>query len=83
VQQALAKLLRQTDEAALSRLLIELVLLEVADQSAKGEADPLATIAKRHRVDVESVRKAVEQEFAAKRAKQQKKPNKASKKTAA
>lgn len=64
-----AKMLKQTDEAGLSKLLIEVVLLEVADQSPNGESDILTTTAKRHRVDVEKVRKAVEQELTVKRAK--------------
>jgi ParB family chromosome partitioning protein len=83
VQQAIAKMLKQTDEAALSRLLIEVVLLEVADKSANGEFDLLTTTAKRHRVDVEKIRKFVEQEFAAKRAKQDEKQKKDAKKSTA
>jgi ParB family chromosome partitioning protein len=70
VQQAIAKLLRQADEAALSKLLIEVTLLEVVDHPSQGDADVLNVTAKRHRVDVVKVRRAVEQEFAAKRAKQ-------------
>ncbi len=83
VQQAIVKLLRQVDEAALSKLLIEVALLEVADQTSPGDADVLTATAKRHRVDVVKVRKAVEQEFAAKRAKQATKQKNIAKKTTA
>jgi ParB family chromosome partitioning protein len=83
VQQAIAKLLRQADEPALSRLLIEVTLLGIVDQAYQGDADLLTTTAKRHRVDVVKVRKAVEQEFAAKRDKQMSKQKTAAKKTAA
>ncbi len=81
VQQAIAKMLKQTDEVGLSKLLIEVVLLEVADQSANGESDLLTTTAKRHRVDVEKVRKSVEQEFLAKRSKQEAKQKEKEKET--
>jgi ParB family transcriptional regulator, chromosome partitioning protein len=70
VQQAIAKLLRQADEVALSKLLIEVTLLELVDHPSQGDADLLDATAKRHLVDVVKVRHAVEQEFAAKRAKQ-------------
>ena len=80
VRQAMAKLLRQSDELALSKLLIEVVLLENADQTSKNEPDVLTATAKRHRVEVERIRKAVEQEFTAKRAKREAKQNKAAKK---
>lgn len=83
VQQAIAKLLRQADEAALSKLLIEVILLEVADHPSQSDTDALTTTAKRHRVDVVKVRKAVEQEFAAKRDKQESKQKTAAKKTTA
>jgi ParB family chromosome partitioning protein len=83
VQQAIAKMLKQTDEAALSKLLIEVVLLEIADHASPGDDDALTTTAKRHRVDVVKVRKAVEQEFAAKRAKLETKHKTAAKKSTA
>jgi ParB family chromosome partitioning protein len=83
VQQAMSKLLRQADEAALSKLLIEVTLLEVVDQTSQGDADVLTAMAKRLRVDVVKVRKAVEEEFAAKRAKQEDKQNSAAKKSTA
>jgi ParB family chromosome partitioning protein len=83
VQQAIGKLLRQADEAALSKLLIEVSLLEIVDHASPGDDDALATTAKRHRVDVVKVRKAVEQEFAAKRAKLETKQKTAAKKSTA
>lgn len=83
VQQAVTKLLRQADEAALSKLLIEITLLEIVDQASQGDADILTATAKRHRVDVVKVRKAVEQEFAAKRAKLESKQKTAAKKSTA
>jgi len=83
VQQAIAKLLRQSDEVALSKLLIEVTLLEVVDQTSTGDADVLTATAKRLRVDVVKVRKAVTDEFAAKRAKQESKQSSAAKKNTA
>ncbi len=80
VQQAIARMLRQADEGILSKLLIEAVLLEFADREPTNEPDVLTATAKRHRVDVDKVRKAVEQEFTAKRAKSDAKQNKAAKK---
>ncbi|HWR15507.1 MAG TPA: hypothetical protein VN577_11810 [Terriglobales bacterium] len=82
MQQAIAKMLRQADEAALSKLLIEITLLDLADRAAEGDNDVLTATAKRHRVDVAKVRKAVEAEFAAKRAKQEAKEKKLKKSTA-
>ncbi|MGA2965553.1 MAG: ParB/RepB/Spo0J family partition protein [Terriglobales bacterium] len=80
VQQAIARMLRQSNEGVLSKLLIEAVLLESADRVPTSDPDVLITTAKRHRVDTEKVRKAVEQEFTAKRAKLEAKQNKAAKK---
>jgi len=80
VQQALARMLRQLDEGALSKLLIEVVLLESADRAPTHEPDVLTATAKRHRVDMDRVRKDVEQEVTAKRAKHDAKQNKAAKK---
>ena len=82
VQQSIARMLHRTDDAALSKLLIEVVLLEVPDQAPKSEPDVLIATAKRHRVDVDKVRKAVEQEFTAKRAKREAKQTKVAKKDA-
>jgi hypothetical protein len=73
-------LLRQPDEGALSKLLIEGVLLESVDRAPTSDPDVLIATAKRHRVDVDKVRKGVEQEFTAKRAKSDAKQKKAAKK---
>jgi ParB family transcriptional regulator, chromosome partitioning protein len=83
VQQAIAKLLRQGEEVALSKLLIEVTLLDVVDLTSQGDADVLTATAKRLRVDVVKVRKAVEEQFTAKRAKHDSKQNSAAKKSAA
>jgi ParB family chromosome partitioning protein len=83
VQQAITKLLRQADEVALSKLLIEVILLDVLDQTSPGDADVLTATAKRLRVDVVKVHKAVEEEFAAKRAKQNSAAKKSTAKSAA
>ena len=80
VQQALARMLRQPDEGALSKLLIEVVLLECTDRVPTTDPDVLTATAKRHRVDVGKLRIAVEQEFTAKRAKLTAKQKKAAKK---
>jgi ParB family transcriptional regulator, chromosome partitioning protein len=80
VQQAIARMLRQPDEGAVSKLLIEVVLLECTDRAPTSDPDVLIATAKRHRVDVDKLRKAVEQEFAAKRAKLAAKQKKAAKK---
>ena len=53
VQQAIARLLRQPDEGALSKLLIEVVLLECTDRAPTSDPDVLIATAKRHRVDVD------------------------------
>jgi hypothetical protein len=76
-------MLRAADEGALSKLLVETALLECVDRTPTNDPDLLYAAAKRHRVDVDKVRKAVEQEFVAKRAKQSAKQNKAAKKKAA
>ena len=81
VQQAIVRLLRQPDEGALSKLLIEIVLLECTDRVPTSDPDLLITTAKRHRVDPDKVRKTVEQEFSAKCAKQNAKRSKAAKKS--
>ena len=69
VQKGLAILLRQLDEGGLSKLLVELTLLGSTESVSQSEGDVLAATARRHRVDVEKVRKAVEAEFAAKQSK--------------
>ena len=57
------------DEATISRLLLEISLLDSAYQRGDVSQDLLMDAAKRYRVDVEKVEKAVATEFAAKRSK--------------
>ncbi len=53
------------DEAELSRLLLELSLLDSAYQRGTVSEDLLMDAAKRYRVDVEKIEKGVAAEFAA------------------
>jgi ParB family transcriptional regulator, chromosome partitioning protein len=69
VQKALQRLLRQSDESSLSKLIVEIVLLGSVESEAPGEGDHLSAAAKRHRVDVAAARTAVEAEFAARQTK--------------
>jgi len=64
------------DENALSRLLLEISLLESAYRSG-GDADNdvLLSTARRYRIDTEKLKRAVAQEFAAKHKKKEKKVN--------
>jgi ParB family transcriptional regulator, chromosome partitioning protein len=71
-QEALIKKIGTYDEAALSRLLLEISLLDSAYQRGDASQDVLMDAAKRYRVDVEKVEKAVAAEFAAKRDQQPK-----------
>src|SRR5437660_2890416 len=67
------------DESGLSRLLLEISLLESAYRNGgESDSDVLLNTAKRYRVDAEKVQKSVAQEFAAKQKKKEKKttPNK-------
>ncbi|HEY0758766.1 MAG TPA: ParB/RepB/Spo0J family partition protein [Acidisarcina sp.] len=66
LQKGLGRLLRQLDESGLSKLIVEIALLERVESA---EDESLAVAAKRHRVDVAKVRKSVEAEFAARLAK--------------
>jgi ParB family chromosome partitioning protein len=67
-QELLAKQVSKYDEAELCKLLLEISLLDSAYQrSAASRDDVLMDAAKRYRVDVENVQKAVAAEFAAKR----------------
>jgi hypothetical protein len=70
----LQKHVYQYDENALSRLLLEISLLESAYRSG-GDADNdvLLTTARRYRIDAEKLQRAVAQEFAAKQKKKEKK----------
>jgi hypothetical protein len=69
-QEVLVKKISTYDEAALSRLLLEISLLDSAYQRGDVSQDLLMDAAKRFRVDVEKVEKAVAAEFAAKQSKQ-------------
>ena len=70
----LSKHISRHDESDLSRLLLEISLLESAYRSGADEdCDILLTAAKRYRVDPEKVQKAVTQEFAAKQKKKERK----------
>ena len=70
----LAKHVSRYDDSDLSRLLLEISLLESAYHSGgDADTDVLSTTAKRYRVDTEKVHKAVAQEFAAKQKKKEKK----------
>ena len=55
------------DQAALSRLLLEISLLDSAYQRGDASQDLLLDAAKRYRVDVEKIEKAVAAEFVAKK----------------
>jgi ParB family chromosome partitioning protein len=69
-----AKHVSRYDESDLSRLLLEISLLELAYRSGgHPDSDVLLTTAKRYRIDTEKVHKAVAQEFAAKQKKKEKK----------
>jgi ParB family chromosome partitioning protein len=69
-QEVLMKKISTYDEATLSRLLLEISLLDSAYQRGDVSQDLLMDAAKRFRVDVEKVEKAVAAEFAAKRGNQ-------------
>lgn len=66
-QEVLMKKVSTYDEDALSRLLLELSLLDSAYQRGDVSEDVLTDAAKRYRVDVEKIEKAVAAEFAAKK----------------
>ena len=68
-QELLAKRVGTYDEAALCRILLEISLLDSAYQRSGTSDDFLTDAAKRYRVDVEKLQKAVAAEFAAKREK--------------
>jgi ParB family transcriptional regulator, chromosome partitioning protein len=81
-QAELLRLLRRLDETALSKLLMEWVLLEDVESVSRDEPEYLHQAAKQHRLDVAKLRKTVEQEFAAKQAKEAAKQNKGKEMTA-
>jgi hypothetical protein len=71
-QELLAKRTSAYDEVGLCRVLLEVSLLDSAYQRSGASDDALTDAAKRYRVDVEKLQKAVTAEFAAKRDKRQK-----------
>ena len=68
-QELLAKRVGTYDEVTLCRILLEISLLDSAYQRSGTSEDFLTDAAKRYRVDVEKLQKAVAAEFAAKREK--------------
>jgi ParB family transcriptional regulator, chromosome partitioning protein len=81
-QELLWKEVGTCDEEGLSRLLLEISLLDSAYRRGDGTEDVLMDAAKRYRVDVEKIQKTVAAEFRAKQEKKAK-PNLKSKATAA
>jgi ParB family chromosome partitioning protein len=71
-QELLAKRVSTYDEAALCRILLEISLLDSAYMRSGASDDLLTDVAKRYRVDMEKVERAVVAEFAAKRSKETK-----------
>ena len=70
-----AKQVSRYDDSDLSRLLLEISLLELAYQSGgDADSDVLLMTAKRYRIEPDKVQKAVIQEFAAKQRQREKKP---------
>jgi hypothetical protein len=76
VHRELLRLLRRSDETALSKLLVEWTLLDDVERVSTSEPEYLTQAAKQHRIDTAKVRKAVEQEFAATQSKQEARQNK-------
>jgi hypothetical protein len=74
-QELLVKQVATFDESELSKLLLEISLLDSAYQrSTSGRDDVLVDAAKRYRVDIDKLQKAVAKEFAAKQDKKTTKP---------
>jgi len=65
----LVRMLKRLDENALSKLLLEWVLMDDAESRLDSEPEYLHQAAKQHRIDLVKVRNAVEQEMSAKEAK--------------
>jgi ParB family chromosome partitioning protein len=82
-QEVLMKKISAYDEAGLARLLLEISLLDSAYQRGNISEDLLMDAAKRYRVDVEKIEKAVAAEFAAKKGKKVKAETKSRTKVAA
>jgi len=83
VQKGIARLLRQLDESGLSKLIVEIALLSSVESASQEETDSLIAAARRHRVDIEKLRKIVEAEFSARQAKLAAKQKQAVKKSTA
>src|SRR5207302_9063481 len=66
-QELLMKKVDTYDQAALSRLLLEISLLDSAYQRGDASQDLLLDAAKRYRVDIAKIEKAVAAEFVAKK----------------
>jgi len=71
-QELLAKRVSTYDEAALCRILLEISLLDYAYMRSSTSDNLLTDVAKRYRVDLDKLEKAVVAEFAAKRSKEPK-----------
>jgi len=65
-QELLARQVSKYDESELSKLLLEISLLDSTYQRSGSSGDPLMDAAKRYRVDTEKIQKAVAEDFAAK-----------------
>jgi ParB family transcriptional regulator, chromosome partitioning protein len=65
-QEVLAKQVSKCDEAEISKLLLEISLLDSAYQRSNASSDPLMEAAKRYRVDTKKIAKAVTEAFALK-----------------
>jgi ParB family chromosome partitioning protein len=76
------KMLKEADEKALCRLILECLLIDSA-YSTHANSDDLLNAAKRYRIDVEKVSKQVREDFAAKAKKKAAKQKKAPKSTSA
>jgi len=79
VHTELVHYLRKLDEAGLSKLLMEWVLMDDVDNLSISEPEYLGRAAKQYKIDTAKLRKAVEQEFASRETKAAAKQNSASK----
>jgi hypothetical protein len=66
---ALVKRVNEADETALARLVIECALLDSAYHEPPSGDDRLLAAARKHRIDVDALARAVREEFAAKQRK--------------
>lgn len=79
VHAELVHYLQKLDEAGLSKLLLEWVLMDDVENLSISEPKYLGRAAKQYKIDVAKLRKALEQEYASKEAKATAKQNRASK----